>query len=133
MTQNKDRQWLYPDLSYTIRGALYDVYNALGPGFREATYKVAVLAELEGRGITVQCEYPIEIRYKGRPIDHYRLDMVVDDCVILELKAVDELHPRHHAQLLSYLKASGLHLGLLVNFGSHQLEIIRKVRGIPEP
>jgi GxxExxY protein len=118
---------LYQDLSYRIRGALFEVHGALGPGFREETYKVAVQAELRRLGIPFDREFEIPINYKGEAIDRYRLDLVVDGKVILELKAVDELHPRHEAQLLAYLKASGLRLGLLVNFGSDKLKIIRRV------
>ncbi|MCC7359593.1 MAG: GxxExxY protein [Anaerolineales bacterium] len=114
-------------LSYEIRGALYEVYNTLGPGFREETYKQAVLNELQRRGVPAARECPIEVAYKGVVIDQYRLDLVVDGKVILELKAVDELHPRHEAQLLSYLRASGLRLGLLANFGSSHLRVMRKV------
>ncbi len=118
---------IHEELSYQIRGALFEVYNQLGPGFREETYKIAVVSELQQRGIPVEREVSIDIIYKGLPIDRYRLDIVVDEKVIIELKAVDELHPRHAAQLLSYLKASGLRLGLLVNFGSDQVRIVRKV------
>ena len=72
-------------------------------------------------------EVDYEIKYKGKVIDLYRADIVVDGKVVLELKAVDELHPRHTAQLLSYLKASGLQLGLLVNFGKERVQIVRQV------
>ncbi len=118
---------LYEELSYTIRGALMEVYNSLGPGFREETYKLATLAELRRQTIGAVRELEIEVRYKGEIIDKYRIDIVVEDKVILELKAVDQFHPRHRAQLLSYLKASGLRLGLLVNFGADKLEIERIV------
>src|SRR3990172_2400170 len=114
---------LYEDLTYQIRAALFEVHKALGPGFKEETYKIATLAELRRRGIPTSREVDIEVKFKGEIVDTYRLDIVVDGKVILELKAVDELHPRHRAQLLSYLKASGLRLGLLVNFGSAKLEI----------
>ena len=117
---------VYEELSYQIRGALYEVYNALGTGFREETYKLAVAAELEQRHISVAREVVFEITYKGKVIDLYRADIVVDGKVILELKVVDELHPRHSAQLLSYLKASGLQLGLLVNFGKERVQIVRQ-------
>ena len=118
---------LYEELSYQIRGALLEVYNTLGPGFREETYKKATLAELRRRKMKVSREVEVRIKFKGEEIDTYRLDIVVDDKVILELKAVDELHPRHRAQLLSYLKASGLRLGFLVNFGSDSIQIIRVI------
>lgn len=118
---------VFEELSYQIRGALYEVYNTLGPGFREETYKLAVVNELQRLGIQVAREVDFEIPYKGVVIDLYRADIVVDSKVILELKAAAALHPRHTAQLLSYLKASGLRLGLLVNFGKDQIHIIRQV------
>ena len=117
---------VYEELSYQIRGALYEVYNALGTGFREETYELAVVAELDQRGIPVKREVDFEIKYKGKVIDLYRADIIVDGKVILELKVVDELHPRHNAQLLSYLKASGLQLGLVVNFGKERVQIVRQ-------
>ena len=116
---------LHAELSYEIRGALYEVYNALGPGFREETYKIATCIELSKRGVQVDREYDIDVLYKDTRIDRYRLDIVVDHKVILELKAVDELHPRNQAQLISYLRAAGLSLGMLVNFGGERLKIIR--------
>ena len=118
---------LYKELSYQIRSVLFEVYNTLGPGFREETYKITTLAEMRRRGMKTAREVEIEVKFKGEIIDKCRLDIVVEDVVILELKAVDELHPRHRAQLLSYLKASGLRLGLLVNFGSERLQIVRLI------
>ena len=118
---------VYEELSYQIRGALYEVFNTLGPGFREETYKLAVVNELQQRGIPIAREVTFEIKYKDKVVDLYRADIVVDDKVILELKAAVELHPRHSAQLISYLKASGLRVGMLVNFGEEKLRIVRKV------
>ena len=118
---------IHEELSYQIRGALYEVFNTLGPGFREETYKLAVINELLRRGISVGREVDFEIKYKDRVIDLYRADIVVDGKVILELKATETLHPRHSAQLISYLKASGLRVGMLVNFGEEKLRIVRKV------
>jgi GxxExxY protein len=118
---------LYKELTYQIRSVLYEVHNTLGPGLREETYKIATLAEMRRRQMKAACEVKIEIAFKGEVIDTYRLDIIVEDKVILELKAVEEFHPRHKAQLLSYLKASKLRLGLLVNFGSDKLEIIRLI------
>ena len=116
---------IHPQLSYQIRGALYEVYNVLGPGFRKETYKVDTCTEINRRGIPVSREVDIGVIYKGVPVDRYRLDIVVDSLVILELKAVEEFHPRHQAQLPSYLRASRLHLSMLVNFGSDQIQIKR--------
>lgn len=118
---------LYEDLSFEIRGMLMEVFNVLGPGFREETYKLAVLAEAKRRGLSIQREVTFGVSYKGQLVDEFRLDLVIEDKVILELKAVDESHPRHKAQLLSYLCASGLKLGMLVNFGADELKIIRLI------
>ena len=118
---------VYEELSYQVRGALYEVYNTLGPGFREETYKLAVLNELGRRAIPAVREVDCEVLYKDVVIDMYRADIVVDAKIILELKAADELHPRNIAQLISYLKASGLRVGMLVNFGNDRIQIIRKV------
>jgi GxxExxY protein len=124
---------VYEDLSYRIRGALYEVYNTLGPGFREETYKLALINELQRQGIPVAREVDFEVGYKGITIDLYRADIVVDAKVIIELKAVEQLLPRHTAQLLSYLKASGLQLGPLVNFGKDRLQIVRQVNSTKGP
>jgi GxxExxY protein len=121
---------VYEELSYKIRGALFEVYNNLGTGFREETYKLAVINELQRQGLTVAREVDFEVTYKGTVIDLYRADIVVDGKVIIELKAAGELHPRYTAQLLSYLKASGLQLGLLVNFGTDRVQIIRQVNSL---
>jgi GxxExxY protein len=126
------RELLYPELSYQVRGALFEVYNSLGPGFREETYKIATCNEILLRGIGVAREVDIKVRYKGVPIDTYRVDIVVDGLIILELKAVEELHPKHQAQLLSYLRASGLQLGLLVNFGGDEIKIRRIANSRPD-
>ena len=121
------KRLVHEDLSFKIRGMLMEVHNTLGPGFREETYKIAVLAEAQRRQLSVEREVMIDVVYKGQVIDQFRLDLVVEKSVIVELKAVDERQPRHRAQLLSYLRASGLQLGLLVNFGNDRLEIVRLV------
>ncbi|MEW6605830.1 MAG: GxxExxY protein [bacterium] len=118
---------IYGDLTYAIRSCLMEVYNKLGPGFREETYKKAVIEELNIKGLSVLTEHPIQIIYRDKIIDEYRLDLIVEGKVILEIKAVAELHPRFEAQLLSYLKASQVKIGLLVNFGSDKLFIKRLV------
>ena len=119
---------LYEELSFSIRDALYQVHRSLGPGFREETYKRAVISELIRRKLRVEREKPIDIYYLGEKIDTYRLDLIVEEKIIVELKSVEQLHPAHEAQLLSYLNASGLRIGLLVNMGSERLQIVRKIK-----
>ena len=118
---------LYKELGYRVQGLLRNVYYSLGPGFREQTYQRAVIRALQKQAIPFETEKTIDIIYDGEVIGEYGLDLVVEGKIILELKAVDELHPRQEAQLLSYLKASGLRLGLLVNFGTNKFQIRRKV------
>jgi GxxExxY protein len=118
---------LYEELTYRIRAVLLKIYNILGPGFREETYKRAVLLELKKQKFEFDSEKEFEVFYDDRRIDCFRLDIVVEEKVILELKAVDQLARIHESQLLSYLRASGLRVGLLVNFGEPSLQIIRRV------
>lgn len=104
------------ELAHKIIGAAIEVHRLLGPGFVEVIYERALLHELQLRGLRVEKQKDICIPYKDIQIEGQRLDLLVGGRVIVELKAVSELHPLHHAQLLSYLKATGLRLGLLINF-----------------
>ena len=104
-----------------ISGAVVDaamkVHSALGPGLLESAYAVCLAHELVKRGLRVNCEVPLPVVYDGVRLEAgYRLDMLVEDTVIVELKAVEALAPIHQAQLLSYLKLSGKPIGLLINF-----------------
>ena len=92
------------------------VHRELGPGLVEAAYHRAVCYELSEHGIRFEREKAVAIRYRGRPIYVHRLDLVIDDSVLLELKAVDRVHPVHCAQVLSCLRAAKLPVGLLINF-----------------
>lgn len=104
-------------LSQEIIGAAIEVHRHLGPGLLEAIYEQCMLKELGFRGINVQHQRPLPVSYKGEVLDcEYRLDLLVDNNVIVELKTVKRLEPVHDAQLLSYLKLSGYRLGLLINF-----------------
>jgi GxxExxY protein len=105
-----------------VIGCCLAVHRALGPGFMEHVVAQAVCIELRVSGLAFECEKPIPITYRGTLLCHHRLDLVVERRVILELKAVERLAPVHHAQVLSYLKASGLRVGLLVNFNAAILQ-----------
>jgi len=125
---------IHENLSYIIRGSLFHVYNTLGPGFREETYKQAVKNDLLKAGIAIEVEKDIPIPYEDDPaIDTYRLDLLVEEKIILELKAVAELHERFVAQILSELLASKIELGILVNFGSVPLVIQRLLNAHMNP
>jgi GxxExxY protein len=118
---------IYEDLTFRIRKSLFNVYNTLGPGFREETYKQAVRSDFELENIPFEKEKTYPVVYRGQTVDEYRVDLLAFGKIIIELKSVTELHPRFEAQLLSYLKVTGLKLGLLVNFGGTELIIRRLV------
>lgn len=118
------------ELTREIIGAAIEVHRALGPGLLESAYEACLAAELEDRGIRFQAQVPLPVLFKGRSIEAgYRMDLVVKDRVIVELKAIEKLLPIHEAQLLTYLKLSGLSTGLILNFNTPYLRdgIIRKV------
>ncbi len=114
-----DRE-LLDTLSYEIRGAAMEVYNHLGPGLMESLYEKALMIELQMRDIKVESQVPIKVAYKGVPISgDYRLDLLVENTVILELKSVTELNALHYKQLRSYLKLMNKPLGWLINFNEN--------------
>lgn len=117
--------YLYQDLTYKLRGIFFEVYNQLGPGLPENVYHRAVIQELEKQKINFETEKVINIQYKEIKIGKQRLDLVVDDKVIIEIKATDNMHSLFQKQTLAYLKASSYKLALLVNFGGDKL-IIKK-------
>ncbi len=116
---------VYPDLSYKIMGAIFEVHKQLGPGFLEAIYEKALVEELASRDLHVGTQKMIDLAYKGKKIGVHRLDLVVEDKVVIELKAIERFSPYHKAQLTSYLKASGYKLGILVNFSREKIEYRR--------
>ncbi len=123
------------EISYEIRGAIFDVYNELGPGLLESVYQHALFYELTERGLNVKGEVALPVDYKDTRLDiGFRLDLLVEDKVIIELKSVEKLMKVHHKQLLTYLKLTELKLGLLVNFNEDNIKegIIRKVNGVIE-
>ena len=120
---------IYPDLSYQIMGAIFEVHKELGPGFLESIYEKALIEELPSRGMKVQTQKFIDLIYKNKKIGTHRLDSVIEDKVVVELKAVESFSIHHKAQLTSYLKASGYKLGILVNFSKAKVEYRRVVMG----
>jgi len=104
---------------------VFEVHNQLGPGLTEDIYERAIIVELNAHNMSFQQQKVITVNYKNQPIGTYRLDLVIDKKIILELKAVSALNDLHKQQLLAYLKASGLHLGILVNFGASRVEYKR--------
>ena len=120
------------ELTYLINGAVFEVNRILGPGFLEKVYENALLMELKARGIKAAAQYPIKVKYKDQIVGEYFADMVVENQVIIELKTVDRIEKIHEAQLLNYLKATGINVGLLVNFKNTKADIKRLVLDLPE-
>jgi GxxExxY protein len=106
-----------------VLDAAYAVHSALGPGLLESAYEACLAHELESRSTRNEVQVAVPLRYKGIKLDTgFRIDMLVENAVIVELKAVEALLPIHEAQLITYLKLTGLRLGLLINFNVHHLK-----------
>jgi GxxExxY protein len=111
------------EISGAVVDAAMKVHSALGPGLLESAYKTCLRHELIKRGLRVTCEVALPVRYDGITLDAgYRLDLVVEDTVVVELKAIEALAPIHQAQIISYLKLSGKSIGLLINFHTLHLK-----------
>ena len=111
------------ELTYQIRGAIWDVYNDLGPGLLESVYEEALCYELQLRGLKVERQKQVPIIYKGNTLKtDLRLDILVEDMVIIELKSVEELKPVFYKQTKTYLRLMNKHIGLLVNFGEYDMK-----------
>ena len=118
------------EISYAIRGAIFKVYNELGAGLFESVYEAALMYQFHKDGVKALSQVPVPIYYDGQKLDiGFRMDILVDDKVIIEIKSVEELAKVHHKQILTYLKLTKLKLGILVNFNSDEIAtaIHRKV------
>jgi len=113
------------ELTYKINGAIFEVNRVLGPGFLEKVYENALALELESLGLKFNRQVPIEVLYKNQIVGEYVADMIVENSVILELKTVEALTRIHDAQLLNYLKATNIPVGILVNFKEEKATIRR--------
>ena len=120
------------DVTYAINGAVFEINKILGPGFLEKVYENALVFELEKRGVKAESQVPIKVFYKRKVVGEYVADLLVEDKVIVELKTVEALDKIHVAQLLNYLKATGIRVGMLVNFKHPKAEIKRMVLDLPE-
>lgn len=112
-----DSKIIYPELSYEILNVAFEVHNALGPGFVEEIYEEAMAYEFDLRKIPYERQKEVIVSYKGHKVGKHRMDFIVASKIILELKAVSELTDAFRQRTLSYLKATNLKLGLLINFG----------------
>jgi GxxExxY protein len=118
---------LHPALTEKIIGVYYDVYNEIGHGFLETVYRNAMQIALTEAGLLVQREFPIPVWFRGQEVGQFRADLLVEKVVLLELKAVSALDRSHEAQILHYLRATEIEIGLLFNFGSLRPQFRRLV------
>lgn len=112
---------IYPELSYRIVGILFKVHSELGGKYQEKYYQRAVAKLFDSDGLTYKREVPVDLNFRGEKIGKYFLDFVLDNKIVLELKATPFLHPEDFRQVLAYLKANGLKLGILANFRGRKL------------
>lgn len=118
---------LEEDLTYRIQGCVFEVFRQLGHGFLEKVYERALLLELQRQGLSAESQSPVAVQYKGEVVGDYVADLIVEGPVLLELKAQEKLTPAHKAQVLNYLRATGIRVGLLVNFSYPKADIVRLV------
>ena len=121
------------DISFKIRGCIFKVYNSLGPGLLESVYEAALAYELQESSICVEIQVPIPVVYNDIKLDlGFRADIIAEKRVIIEIKSVENLAEVHHKQILTYLRLTGLKLGILVNFNTENISqsIFRKVNGL---
>ena len=121
-----EEEYRYKEITEKIIGAAYTVHNELGYGFLEKVYKNALIIEIRSAGLIVESEVPVKVYYHKQIIGEYYSDIIVEKKIIIEVKAVKNVIPIHEVQLLNYLKATGLIIGLLINFG-YSVVIKRKI------
>ena len=121
------------EITYTLRGCIFKVFNSLGPGLLESAYEAALLFEIKKTGLEVRSQVALPMIYESVNMDiGYRIDLLIEQKVLIEIKSVESIVEVHHKQVITYLKLSGLQLGLLVNFNTSNIanSIYRKVNGL---
>lgn len=125
--ENENSKLLHPELTESILGVYYDVYNEISYGFLESIYRNAMQIALRQAGLVVEHEFPVPVWFRGQTIGQFRGDLLVANKVLLELKAANALDRSHEAQLLHYLRATEIEVGLLLNFGAARPQFRRLV------
>ena len=119
-THEKHERIIYKEECFTIQGAVFEVYREMGHGFLESVYQECMARELKDRGVPFSAQPELQLLYKGQPLEQrYKPDFICYGKIIIELKSVKDILAEHKAQVINYLKASGIKLGMLVNFGSY--------------
>ncbi len=127
---SSDGDLKYGKITWIVIGCAFDVINELGTGFLESVYEKALLLALRQKGIAAYAQHPIHVFFRGENVGDYYADLLVEDKVIVELKTVKILLPEHEAQIINYLNATQIEVGLLINFGVPRIEIKRFTRNI---
>ena len=127
ITDKRQSKLIHEEITREIIGAAMEVHRTPGVGFLEKVYENALVLEFRARGIAAESQTPVSVHYKGRVVGEYFADVVVAGGVILELKVADTLTKAHEAQMLNYLRATGLRVGLVLNFGAPRLDWKRLV------
>ena len=124
----QDKKLVHAKLTRSIIGCAFEVINELGNGFLESVYEKAMMVSLSDAGLSAQSQKPLEVRFREKPVGEFYADLLVEEKVIVELKTVKALAPEHEAQIINYLHATGIKVGLLINFGNPKLEFKRFTR-----
>ena len=125
--EKQDSKLLHSKLTEKVLGVYYDVYNEIGHGFLESVYNNCMFLALTKSGMAVRREVPVPVYFRGQDVGQFKADLVVEGCVLIELKAVHNLDRTHEAQVMNYLRATELEVGLLLNFGSPKPQFRRIV------
>ena len=118
----------HEEITKAVIGCAFEVINELGAGFLESVYEHALIIALEQKGLSTQAQHPIKVMFRGKCVGDFLADLLVEEKVIVELKAVKAIAPEHQAQIINYLNATGIEVGLLINFGNPKLEYKRFTR-----
>jgi GxxExxY protein len=119
---------IHKELVYQVVGCAMKVHRELGYGFLEKVYENSLMLLLKKEGITVKQQHPVPVYFEGETVGEYFADILIEDKILIELKTVEKISKVHYAQLLNYLKATGIQLGLLINFGPQKLEYERLIK-----
>jgi GxxExxY protein len=120
-----DEKWPHTEITEAVIGCAFEVIKELGSGFLESVYEKALLLALNQKGLSAVAQQPLRVSFRGESVGEFFADLLVEEKVLIELKAVKALSSEHQAQLINYLHASGIEVGLLLNFGNSKLEIKR--------
>ena len=124
----KRRNHIHDDTTQSVIGCAFEVINELGSGFLESVYENAMVLALSEAGLHVQSQVPIPVTFRGKRVGDFYADLLIEEKVLVELKAVRAIVPEHQAQIINYLNATGIEVGLLINFGNPKLQVKRFTR-----